>query len=68
MKDKHGDNCGCGCDPELVAQRNGFMMTLPAVLKDLWPEGVEYELTITGKDGGPIMMMGAQLPPKGYWN
>jgi|SanBayMetagenome_1026888.scaffolds.fasta_scaffold102583_2 hypothetical protein len=63
---EHGE--GCGCDPQLVAQRNGFMMTLPSVLKDLWPEGLTYELTINDAEGNPIMMMGCELPQKGYWD
>lgn len=66
MTDLGNDN-DCGCDPQLLEQRNGFMMTLPAVLKDLWPEGVEYDLTIYGKDGETVMMMGASLPKKGMW-
>lgn len=63
---EHGE--GCGCDPQLVSQRNHFMMTLPSVLKDLWPEGLTYELTINDAEGNPIMMMGCELPQKGFWD
>ena len=63
-----GNNNDCSCDAcATFEQRNGFMMTLPAVLKGLWPEGVEYDLTIYGKDGETVMIMGASLPKKGMW-
>lgn len=59
-------NSGSGSDG-LDAQRDHFMQTLPSVLKDLWPEGTQFDLTVFGKDGEPVMMMGASLPDEGMW-
>lgn len=67
MKDNHDNECDCGCDPKLNEHRTGFLMTLPSVLKDLWPDGDEFELTIT-KDGKPVSILGGALPSKGYWD
>lgn len=61
------DTSGSDDNPQLVAQRDHFMQTLPSVLKDLWPEGAEFDLTVYGKNGEAVMMMGASLPEKGIW-
>jgi hypothetical protein len=66
MKDNDDNDTGCGCDAKLDEHRTGFLMTLPSVLKDLWPEGDEFELTIS-KDGNPVAMQGGSLPSKGMW-
>lgn len=62
MKDNHPDEDAA----DLVAQRNAFMATLGPVLKDLWPDGAEFELTVAGEDGEPLVVMGGSLPPQGF--
>jgi hypothetical protein len=68
MTDLSKQNSAAGDDdPQLVAQRDHFMQTLPSVLKDLWPKGAEFDLSVYGEDGEIVMMMGASLPDKGIW-
>jgi hypothetical protein len=61
------DASGSDDNPQLVAQRDHFMQTLPSVLKDLWPKGAEFDLSVYGEAGEIVMMMGASLPEKGIW-